>query len=152
MATFAPQGEIGPQAAPDAEDLSAGLSAPPCTPLAMVALALIVSGGAYMASNIPHRVPLAPAWAMLGCAAAVMLANALLLGRAQGFAFRRFFRVFWWGLLAYVVSAGMIEYVFVYDGVRGSTLIVLTGMLVVFALSVPFSIAFTVARYAGAGD
>jgi len=122
-------------------------AAPPCTPLAMVALALIVSGGAYMASNIPHRVPLGPAWALLGCAAATMAANVLLLARSKGFAFRRFFTVFRWGLLAYAVSAGMIEYVFVYDGVRGATLAVLSGMLLLFALTVPFSIAFTVARY-----
>jgi hypothetical protein len=123
--------------------------APPCTPLAMLALALIVSGGAYMASNIPHRVPLGPAWGLLGAAAVAMLANALLLARSKGFALGRFFTVFRWGLLAYVVSAGMIEYVFVYDGVRGTTLVVLSGMLVLFALTVPFSIAFTVARYAG---
>ncbi|HLI31608.1 MAG TPA: hypothetical protein VKU89_02550 [Solirubrobacteraceae bacterium] len=152
MATFAPEEEIGPQAAPVAEGLAEEPGVPPCTPLAMVALALIVSGGAYLASNIPHRVPLGPAWALLGCALGTMVLNALLLARAGGFAFRRFFTVFRWGLLAYVVSAGMIEYVFVYDGVRGSTLIVLSGMLVVFALTVPFSIAFTVARYAHAGD
>jgi hypothetical protein len=43
----------------------------------------------------------------------------------------------------------MLEYVFVYDGTRGSALIVLTTMLLIFALDVPMIIAFTVAKYSG---
>src|SRR5579875_1379542 len=120
---------------------------PPCTQLAMVTLALVVSGGAYMASNLPKHPPLAPAWGMFGGAVAALAVGAALLARTKGFAFRRFFVVFRWALLAYLVSAGMIEYVFVYDGVRGETLAALSSLLLVFALAVPFSIAFTVARY-----
>ena len=41
----------------------------------------------------------------------------------------------------------MIEFAFVRNHTRGATLGVVTGMLVVFALDVPFLIATTVARY-----
>jgi hypothetical protein len=41
----------------------------------------------------------------------------------------------------------MIEFAFVRNHTRGAPLAVVTGMLVVFALDVPFLIATTVARY-----
>lgn len=41
----------------------------------------------------------------------------------------------------------MLEYVFVLDGTRGASLLVMTFMLVVFALDVPALLAFSVARY-----
>ena len=55
--------------------------------------------------------------------------------------------VFRWGLLAYVISAGMIGFAFVHDHTRGAPLALVTVMLVIFALDVPLIIAFTVARY-----
>ncbi len=123
---------------------------PPVTEIAVAALTLIVVGGVYLAANIPAHVTLAPAIALLAAAVVLLVANAVLLSRAEGFAWGRFFTVLRWSLLAYVVIAGMLEYVFIYDGVRGSTLAVLTGMLAVFALDVPMILAFTVARYTGA--
>lgn len=121
---------------------------PPITAFAIATLSLIVAGGVYLAAKIPHHVSLAPAIALLAAAAALLLANALLLSRIERFAWRAFFQVGRWTLLAYAVVTGMLEYVFIYDGVRGGTLVVLTGMLVVFALDVPLVIGFTVARYA----
>jgi hypothetical protein len=41
----------------------------------------------------------------------------------------------------------MLEYVFVLDGTRGSTLVVMTVMLAIFAVDVPVLLAFSVARY-----
>jgi hypothetical protein len=41
----------------------------------------------------------------------------------------------------------MIEYAFVYDDTRGTQLVILTLMLVLFMLNVPVLAAFTVARY-----
>ena len=64
------------------------------------------------------------------------------------FAWDRFLLVFRWALLAYVISAGMIGFAFAKDHVRGAPLAVVFVMLVIFALDVPLSIAFTVARYA----
>ena len=43
--------------------------------------------------------------------------------------------------------AGMIGYAFVYDGTRGEGLVVLVGMLAVFAIAVPLLLGFSVARY-----
>ena len=50
-------------------------------------------------------------------------------------------------LLAYAVTAGMIEYVIVHNGTRGASLTILTLSIVVYWLTVPLLAAFTVARY-----
>ena len=52
-----------------------------------------------------------------------------------------------WALLAYAITAGLIEYAFLRNGVSGGVLVVLTLSLVVYAVHVPVLIAFTVARY-----
>jgi uncharacterized membrane protein len=125
---------------------------PPVTQVAILTLSLIVAGGVYLAAKIPHHVSLAPAVGLLAAAAALLLANAVMLSRITPFAWRRFFQVGRWTLLAYAIITGMLEYVFIYDGVRGGTLAVLTGMLAVFTLNVPLVISFTVARYADPGE
>jgi len=71
----------------------------------------------------------------------------VLLSRIEGFAWSRFFQVGRWGLLAYALIAGMIEFAFVFDHTRGPQLLVMTLMLALFMLNVPVLIAFTVARY-----
>jgi hypothetical protein len=80
-------------------------------------------------------------------AAALQIANALMLSRVTDFAWSRFFQVMRWGLLAYGVIAGMIEFAFIYDKTHGGQLVVMTLMLMLFMLNVPVLIAFTVARY-----
>ncbi len=69
------------------------------------------------------------------------------LRRTEGFAWGRFMEVGRWALLAYAIIAGLIEYVFLRNDTSGGPLIVLTLSLLVFALTVPVLIAFTVARY-----
>ena len=59
----------------------------------------------------------------------------------------RFFLVLRWALLAYLIQPGMIEYVFVHNHASGAPLVVVTLMLVMFAITIPTVIAFTVARY-----
>jgi len=120
---------------------------PPVTALWMLSIALIAGGVSYLASYLPKRAPLAPAVALLAAAAVVLVAGVVLLARQRDFAWRRFFQVGGWTLLAYVVIAGMIEYAFVYDHTRGSVLVVMTLMLVVFGLAPPLLVAFTVARF-----
>ncbi|MEO7371510.1 MAG: hypothetical protein ABIZ69_11635, partial [Ilumatobacteraceae bacterium] len=71
----------------------------------------------------------------------------IMITRVAGFSWDTFVRVGRWALLAYVVAAGMIEFAFVRNHTRGAPLAVVTAMLVVFALDVPFIIATTVARY-----
>jgi hypothetical protein len=124
-----------------------GQRLPPVTELGMASLALIVAGGIYLSSHIPQHVPLGPAVALLAASAALLGVNLGLLIRVKGFAWNRFFAVARWALLAYFVTAGMIEYVFLQNHVSGGTLVVLTLSLVVYAVHVPTLIGFTVARY-----
>jgi hypothetical protein len=124
---------------------------PPFTQLGMLSLALIVIGGIYLASHLPEQVPLGPAIGLLVASAAVLTFNLASLRRVRNFAWERFFYVAGWALLAYLISAGVIEYVFVRDHVSGGPLVILTLSLLVYAAQVPTLIAFTVARYASTG-
>ncbi len=125
---------------------------PPVTQLAMLSLALIVAGGIYLSAHLPHHVPLGPAVALLAASVVVLAANVFVLSRVKDFNWSRFFEVAKWSLLAYVVIAGMILYVFLRDQVSGGTLVVLTLSLAVFAVHVPMLVGFTVARYADGDD
>ncbi len=118
----------------------------------MLSLALIVAGGIYLSAHLPHHVPLGPAVALLAASVVVLAANILVLSRVKDFNWARFFEVAKWSLLAYVVIAGMILYVFLRDQVSGGTLVVLTLSLAVFAVHVPMLVGFTVARYADGDD
>ena len=120
---------------------------PPVTQIGTTSLALIVAGGIYLAANLPEHVPLGPAIALLGLSAALLAGNLLALGRVRGFNWPRFRQVGKWALLAYAITAGLIEYSFVRNGLRGGALVVLSLSLVVYAVHVPVLIAFTVARY-----
>ena len=125
---------------------------PPVTQIGMASLALIVAGGIYLSSHIPQHVPVAPAIGLLAGSVALLAANMVALARVQDFSWRRFFQVAKWSLLAYAVIAGMIEYAFLQDHIRGGSLVVLTLSLAVFAVHVPMLVGFTVARFAEPGD
>jgi membrane-bound acyltransferase YfiQ involved in biofilm formation len=125
---------------------------PPVTEIAVASLALIVAGGIYLAAHLPDNAPLAPAIALLAGAAALTMVNVLALARVRELAWEPFLLVARWTVLAYIVIAGMLEYVFVIDGTRGSQLLVLSLMLVVFAVDIPIILAFSVARYQGSGQ
>lgn len=120
---------------------------PPVTQMGMLSLAMIVAGGIYLAAHLPHQVPLTPAIVLLSASVLLLAGNLVSLARVQGFAWRRFFEIARWALLAYIVIAGMIEYAFLRDDISGGPLVVLTLSLVVFAVHVPVLIGFTVARY-----
>jgi hypothetical protein len=120
---------------------------PPVTEVGMLSLALIVAGGIYLSSHLPKHVPLAPAVILLVASALLLAGNLFALSRVRGFAWGRFFEVAKWALLAYAITAGLIEYSFVRNHVSGGPLVVLTLSLVVYAVHVPTLIGFTVARY-----
>jgi hypothetical protein len=123
---------------------------PPVTEVGMVSLALIVAGGIYLSAHIPGHVPLAPAVVLLALSSLLLVGNLVALRRVEGFAWGRFVQVAGWALLAYAVTAGMIEYAFLRNHLSGGPLVVLTLSLVVYAVHVPVLIGFTVARYADA--
>jgi hypothetical protein len=120
---------------------------PPVTQLGMLSLGLIVAGGIYLSAHIPQHVPLAPAVALLVASTIVLIINYVLLSRVPDFAWPRFFQVARWALLAYAITAGMIEYVFLRNHLSGGPLLILTLSLIVYALQVPTLIGFTVARF-----
>jgi len=120
---------------------------PPVTQLGMLSLSLIVAAVIYMSAHLPEHVPLGPAVALLAVSALLLAGTVIALAKTEGFAWDRFIEVGRWALLAYAFIAGMIEYVFLRNNTSGATLVVLTLCLLVFALTVPVLIAFTVARY-----
>jgi hypothetical protein len=121
---------------------------PPVAEIAVAAMALIIIGGITLASRLPRPAPLPLLVALLAAAAVLVLADVALLARLREFAWPVFFQVAKWSLLAYSVMYGILEFTFVYDHVAGSTLVVLTLMLVVIAVDVPMLFGFSVARYA----
>ena len=128
-------------APPPAEQL------PPITAMSIAALALVIIGGIYLASHLPASVPLGLPLALLAAAGLLFIGSVIWLSQVQAFAWHTFFVVFGWALLAYVVIAGMLEYIFLYDGTSGGALVVLSLSLLVYALVIPLLLAFSVARY-----
>jgi hypothetical protein len=120
---------------------------PPVTQIGMASLALIVAGGIYLSANLTGDISLAPAVVLLALSALLLVANLVALSRVPAFPWSRFAEVGRWALLAYAITAGLIEYAFLRNHVSGGTLVVLTLSLVVYAVHVPMLIAFTVARY-----
>ena len=100
-----------------------------------------------MASYFPRRPPLGLPIALLAGSAAAFAIGVVLLAGVPDFAWDTFFLVGRWALLAYVFQAGMIEFAFVHNHASGAPLVVVTLMLVMFAITIPTVIAFTVARY-----
>jgi uncharacterized membrane protein YoaK (UPF0700 family) len=127
--------------------VSAGQKFPKAVEIVTLSLAAVVVGGVWLGSHAPRRPPLALPTVLLFVAAVLLLAGVVMITRVAGFSWDTFVRVGRWALVAYIVAAGMIEFAFVRNHTRGAPLAVVTGMLVVFALDVPFLIATTVARY-----
>jgi hypothetical protein len=127
-------------------------SFPPIQQIAMAVLVLIVLGGIYTGAHLPRHVPQGPTIVLLSAATVLLGVNAVLLSRLEDFAWRTFRLVASWVLVAYLVIAGMLEFVFVYDNTRGTQLVLLTLMLTVFALNIPLLLGFAVARYQDPAD
>ena len=120
---------------------------PPVTQIGMASLALIVAGGVYLSANITGDISLTPAVVLLALSFLLLVGNLVALARVRDFNRARFLEVAKWALLAYAITAGMIEYTFLRNDLSGGPLVVLTLSLVVYAVHVPMLIGFTVARY-----
>jgi hypothetical protein len=121
---------------------------PPVAWLSTGALCLVIIGGIFLASYAPRVAPRAVTVSLLVGGGVLLAASLATLARIQVFSWSTFVKVFKWALLAYVITSGMIEFAFVRDHTRGSSLVIVSLMLLIFAVSVPITIAFTVARYA----
>lgn len=124
-----------------------GRELPPVVQVTIGSLILAIIGGIYMAAYFPSRPP-------LGIPIGVLIASMLLLGAGAGmllgvsdFGWKAFRLVGFWTLAAYVLQAGMIGYAFIHNGASGAPLVVIILLLVVFAVSVPLMISFTVGRH-----
>jgi hypothetical protein len=120
---------------------------PPVPALSVASMALVLTSGIYLAAYLPRRAPLGPAVGLVAAAGAALVAAVALVAGLREFAWDTFFVVVKWALLAYAVIAGILEYVFVYDGTRGSMLVLLTASLVIFAVDIPVLFGFSVARF-----
>jgi hypothetical protein len=120
---------------------------PPIQQVSVAILVLIVAGGVYTADHLPRHVPQGPTIALLSAAVVLLGVNVAMLARIEHFAWRAFRLVAGWVLAAYLLIAGMLEYVFVFDHTSGTQLVILTLMLVVFAVNVPLLLGFSVARF-----
>lgn len=125
----------------------AGKRLPPVAHAGVVSLALLFAGGIYLASYLPEQPSLVPAVVLLAAAALVMGTSMIALVRSPGFAWSTFWLIARWAALAYGIITGMLVYMFVRNGTRGEPLLVMTLMLLVYALTVVVLISFTVARY-----
>ncbi len=121
---------------------------PPIAEIAVSTLALVIIGGVYLASHLPNHISLAPTTALVSIAAALVLVNVSLLLRLKNFNWKTFALVAKWTLLVYLIISGTLEYVFIYDGMRGSLLALMSSALFIFAINLPILFGFTVARYA----
>ena len=131
---------------PDAEDLRQA-DLPPVMPIAVSTLVLVVTGGIVVDAQYGRPPKLTIPVILLGMAAVLLLVNAVLVLRIKEFARPVFHRVLGWALLAYVVIAGILEYVFIYDHTPGRELALFSAMLVLFALDVPLMLSYSVARW-----
>jgi hypothetical protein len=120
---------------------------PPVARLATVTLALAVSGGIYLAAEYGRAATLVPPVVLAVASALVALVNVVLLARIEEFAWDKFFQVTGWALLAYLVIAGILEFVFVFDHTPARQLWLFTAMLAIFAIDVPLLLGFSVARW-----
>jgi len=131
---------------PGSGDMSAR-RLPPVAQVAVASMALVIASGIYVAAHLPQGASLGPAAGLLCASGVLLLADIAVISRLRDFAWKVFFRVGGWALLAYGVIAGLLEFVFVFDHTRGSVLLVLTLSLLVFAIDIPLILAFSVARY-----
>ena len=97
---------------------------PPAAELVTCSLALVVVGGVFMAAYFPTPPPLAVPIALVAISALLLGSAIVLLARWRDFAWAPFSLVARWALVAYVISAGMIEFSFVRNHASGAPLLV----------------------------
>ena len=120
---------------------------PPITEISVATMILVIVGGIYIVSYLPKSVSLALPIGLTVVAAVLLLYNVFSLSRIENFHWESFWLVAKWSFAAYVVIAGMLEYIFIYDDTPGDVLAVLSGALVIYAINIPLLFGFSVARY-----
>jgi hypothetical protein len=122
-------------------------SLPPITEVCIAAMVLIIIGGIFMASHLPHSAPTTLPIIVLVGAIALIAWDVFALARLREFSWSSFWLVARWAFLAYLVITGMLLYVFLLDGTRSTQLVLVTLMLACYAVIIPMLLAYSVARY-----
>ena len=120
--------------------------------IGVAALTFVVIGGIYIASYGPRRTPLGVPTALLIASGLLVAVNVVMVARIRDLAWDKFFLVLRRTLVVYLIAAGLIEFAIVRDHTRAGALVVITLMLIVFAVDVPMIISFAVARHQGAPE
>jgi len=107
----------------------------------------MVIGGVFVAAHLPDHVAMTLPTALITLAGLLLVANMLILSRIPVFAWDSFFKVAKWTFLAEGIVAGTLEYIFIFDGTRGSVLVLMSSALIIFVLDLSILFGFSVARY-----
>jgi hypothetical protein len=120
-------------------------SAIPLFALGSIICAILSAG--IMAAYVPQPAPLGVCTGFLIASLVLLLATAVSLIRRPNFAWGRFFSVAKWVVLVTLVITSMLEYVFVFDGTRGTALVIMSVVLAITAIDIPILWGFSVARH-----
>lgn len=120
---------------------------PPVVPVAMLALALAVTGGVILAAGAMTDPSLVVPGVLVVAAVVMEIVAAVMMTSIRPFAWVRFRQVAAWALLAYAIQSAVIVFAFVVNDVPAGPMALFSIGLVVFATDVPLMIGFTVARY-----
>lgn len=121
---------------------------PPITWLGVFSMMITTASAIWIAAYLPKRAPLGVPTG-LQIASWVLLAGevALLAKIRNELSWTSFWGVLKWILLAYLIIGGMLEYVFLYDDVRGSVLVLMTLTLANFIINTTLLLSYGIARY-----
>lgn len=120
---------------------------PPIAQICVVVLASMVIGGVFVAAHMPAHVSMAFPTILITFAGVLLLANMVLLSRVPVFAWKSFFKVARWTFLAEGIVAGLLEYIFIFDGTHGSVLLLMSSALIIFVLDLSVLFGFSVAQF-----
>ena len=120
------------------------------SPIRLFAIGSIVCAmlsAGIMAAYVTQPAPLGWSTGFLVASALLLLATVVSLVRRRNFAWRRFFIVAKFVVVMTLAIASMLEYVFVFDGTRGTSLVIGTIVLAIAAIDIPILWGFSVARH-----
>jgi len=109
-------------------------------------ISCILAAGIIIA-HMPRPAPIWGSVMWVGIAAALTIVTIVLILRKKSFARKLFLKVAKWVFLYILVLTGMGEYVIIFDGTRGETLVVITIILLLFLVNIPMLWGFSVARH-----
>ena len=109
-------------------------------------ISCILAAGIIIA-HVPEQAPIWGSVLWICIAGVLTIATMVLILRKRPFARKVFFKVAQWVFLYILVLTGMGEFVIVFDGTRGETLVVMTIILLLFLVNIPMLWGFSVARH-----